>query len=93
MRALTWADFANGEGTVYEVAIGEDRFELTLALAESLSSSHREGRSFRLEFVGPVDPVLPQATYTFRANGSDCEIFIVPVERKPAGTRYEAIFN
>ena len=93
MHALTWDDFADAEGTVYEVAVGEDRFELTLQVAQALAASGRDGRSFRLEFLGPGDPVLPQAIYPFRAGDRSFEIFIVPIGRKSTGMRYEAIFN
>jgi len=92
MRALTWDEFAGAAGTVYEVPCGDERFELTLEQVEELPSAGREGGSFRLEFSGPPEPILPQAIYPFR-NGEDAlEIFIVPIGRSPSGTRYEAIF-
>jgi hypothetical protein len=92
MRALTWDDFAEAEGTVYEVSVGGEQFELALERAQQLGAGPT-GRSFRLEFVGPVDPVLPQAIYPFRTGDDAFEIFIVPIDRKPSGTRYEAIFG
>lgn len=50
--------------------------------------------SFALEFLGPPDPVLPQATYLFsHASLGTHDMFIVPVGRDAGGTRYEAIFN
>ena len=93
MRALTWDDFADAAGTVYEVAAGEARFELKLVQAVDIPVSDRAGTAFRLDFVGPVDPILPQAIYPFR-NGEDAfEMFIVPIARDNAGTQYEAIFT
>jgi len=92
MRALTWDEFAGAAGTVYQVPSGDERFELTLELAEEVPSAGREGGSFRLEFLGPFEPVLPQAIYSF-CHGTDAmEIFIVPIGRTSAGTRYEAVF-
>jgi hypothetical protein len=92
MRALTWEEFAGAEGALYDVAAGEERFELTLSRAVELPSAGREGGSFRLEFVGPYEPILPQAIYPFRRGEDVLEIFIVPIAREPAGTRYEAVF-
>lgn len=90
MTALCLSDFATG--AVYDVAADEGVLPLTLDKAQPLSDSGREGGSFRLEFVGPEAPVLPQAIYCF-ARGEDAhEIFIVPVARDPGGVRYEAVF-
>jgi hypothetical protein len=80
-------------GTVYDVPAGDAVYPLTLDKAEALPDSGREGGSFRLEFLGPADPILPQATYRF-ALGDDegQEVFIVPVSRDADGVRYEAVF-
>ena len=94
MRALTWDDFASAAGTAYSVAAGSHEHELVLDRAEKIASAGRDGGAFRLEFLGPADPVLPQATYAFRRAGDEpLEIFVVPVGRDASGTRYEAIFN
>lgn len=93
MRALTWDEFADAAGSVYAVTAGEQLFELTLERAVETASAGRTGGSFRLEFIGPSDPVLEQAIYPFRRGEEDeVEIFIVPVGRDSKGTRYEAIF-
>lgn len=92
MRALTWDEFANATGTAYTVPVREERLELTLTRAEELPSAGRDGGSFRLEFLGPYEPVLPQAIYPFHLDDDAFDIFIVPIERQSAGTRYEAVF-
>ncbi len=92
MRALTWNDFANATGAVYRVGVDGQDVELTLNVAAEIASAGRDGGSFRLEFVGPAAPILPQAIYPFRGDGEDFEIFIVPVGRDGQGTHYEAIF-
>jgi hypothetical protein len=93
MRALTWDDFADAAGSVYQVAVGEEQVELTLEEATEIASAGREGGSFRLDFRGPSDPMLQQAIYPFRRGEDDpLEIFIVPVGRDSRGTQYEAIF-
>jgi hypothetical protein len=79
-------------GTVYDVRAADTVFPLTLDKGLALSDSGRAGGSFRLEFVGPPEPVLPQAIYSFANDGTEQDIFIVPVARDANGTRYEAIF-
>ena len=91
MTALQLSDFP--AGTVYTVSAGEQAYPFALDKAQPLSDSGREGGSFRLEFLGPGEPVLPQATYSFSSSGTaGHEIFIVPVAREAGGVRYEAVF-
>jgi hypothetical protein len=93
MRDLTWDEFRDAVGTRYEVETAEGRLALSLAVAQPLAHSQREGGAFRLEFLGPATPTLPQAIYKFARDGSDpFEIFIVPVGAEPGAIRYEAIF-
>ena len=93
MRDLTWDDFREAVGTVYSVVAPDALVALRLDSAEPFERSIREGGAFRLGLVGPVDPVLSQATYRFEADGVEpFEMFIVPVARDGDGTRYEAIF-
>ena len=48
---------------------------------------------FRLVFLGPADPVLPQRTYRLEHEGlGTLEIFLVPIAQDARGTSYEAIF-
>jgi hypothetical protein len=93
MREITWDQFADAVGTVYRVEIGEGHVDLALDRASETPSAGRAGGSFRLEFLGPADPVLEQAIYPFRREEDDVfEIFIVPIRRDEQGARYEAIF-
>lgn len=90
MTALRLSDFP--AGTVYDVGTGGVVLPLRLDKTLALSDSGREGGSFRLEFVGPSEPILPQAIYRFANGGAEHEIFIVPIARGETGVRYEAIF-
>ena len=92
MRELTWDEFADSAGMVYSVENGEKHVELVLDRVEELPSAGRAAGSFRLEFLGPSDPVLPQAIYPFRRGDEVLDIFIVPTGRESSGIRYEAIF-
>lgn len=90
VSALRLEDFTTG--AAYDVHAADTVHPLTLEKAQQLSDSGREGGSFRLEFLGPADPVLPQAIYRFVKGGAGHDIFIVPVARDAGGVRYEAIF-
>jgi hypothetical protein len=93
MRELSWDEFAEAEGNIYVVGPeGGPNLEMTLEKAVELPSAGRAAGSFRLEFRGPFEPILPQAIYPFSAGGERFEIFIVPVGREEKGTLYEAIF-
>jgi hypothetical protein len=49
---------------------------------------------FSLMFLGPSEPLLPQAIYALRhADLGVLEIFVVPVARDAGGVRYQAIFT
>lgn len=93
MHQLSWDEFARAEGTTYAVVgDGTPSVTLTLEKAAELPPSGRAAGSFRLEFRGPFQPILPQATYRFSQGDDSFEIFIVPVGREARGTLYEAIF-
>ena len=90
---LSADDFADKAGTTYEVLLEGGHVPLTLTAFDRLPHGLREGGAFKLTFLGPVDPVLPQASFPFRLGDEVVEIFIVPVGRDQAGTQYEAIFS
>ncbi|MBA3880366.1 MAG: hypothetical protein C0500_11700 [Sphingobium sp.] len=94
MSGLTHDDFADKVGTTYQVVLAEgDAVPLTLCMFEPLKDSGRAGGSFRLEFIGPRAPRLPQAIYPFAEAGTEpVEIFIVPVAAQDDGLIYEAVF-
>ena len=92
MRALTWDEFADAAGSSYTIQAGDVPIEFTLDRVQQLPPSGRASGSFRLEFLGPLEPALPQAIYPFHGLDEMFEMFIVPIAREPAGMRYEAIF-
>lgn len=91
MEELTAAHFT--AGTCFEVEAAGTSVPLTLERVEPLPPAAREAGAFRLDFTGPADPLLPQGIYPFDVGGTVHGIFIVPLERKADGCRYEAIFN
>ncbi len=93
MTQLDWDHFAQAQGRVYRIESPDGTLELTLETVEKLEPSLRDGGSFRLEFRGPGEFVLPQATYRFSGPAGDYDMFIVPVARDSARTVYEATFN
>ena len=88
-----WDDFAGRDGCAYTLLTDGEQYSLTLAQAEERGGAARTGGSFRLEFRGPREPLLPQGIYRVRADNLDAEIFLVPVGRDEQGSLYEAIFN
>jgi hypothetical protein len=61
------------------------------AVGECGAGMQRE--PFRLAFLGPTEPVLPQRTYRLEHDVlGTLDIFLVPIARNAAGTTYEAIF-
>jgi hypothetical protein len=91
--ALRLEDFEGGVGEAYEMDARGEPLPVTLETLQALPPSGREAGAFRLEWRGPREPVLPQATYSFRRDGRSFEMFVVPVARDDRGTLYEAIFN
>ncbi|HST37352.1 MAG TPA: hypothetical protein VLK25_12075 [Allosphingosinicella sp.] len=92
MQFATFDDFRRQIGKPYEVEVQGGRIAMKLQAAQELPSMGRQGGSFRLEFIGPLQPLLPQAIYPFHGGGQRHEIFIVPIAQEQRGTRYEAIF-
>jgi hypothetical protein len=96
LSALTVDDFAATVDTPYALgAGGPETIELVLRSATpgvaTATGAPRE--PFSLLFVGPADPVLPQATYVLtHATLGELAIFLVPVGRDAESVRYEAVF-
>lgn len=91
---LTKEDFEAHAGALFAVDSDGGPVELRLERVEPIASpgvGQRE--SFRLEWRGPLEPVLDQATHNMRCGESVFEIFIVPIARDANGVRYEAIFS
>lgn len=104
IAALTYETAKPLEGTSFRVELA-DGSAVALSLEDVLPFESRQRRTargarqprrepFSLYFLGPPDPVLPQATYTLRGDGVTFEqIFIVPIGRDGEGTEYEAVFT
>jgi Domain of unknown function (DUF6916) len=85
-------DFSGRIGDRFAVAVGGHRLMLTLEAAQELHGSMRDAGGFRLEFLGPADPMLSQGIFPFEIDGECYDLFIVPLARDDRGTRYEAVF-
>lgn len=92
MRELTVADFNDRIGQDFSADVEDGQLPLTLDGVQELPSMGRQGGAFRLEFLGPHQPILPQAIYPLHIAEERMEIFIVPIGQEPGGVRYEAIF-
>jgi uncharacterized protein DUF6916 len=85
-------DFSGLVGESFPVSAGDHRLMLALVAAEPLQGSLRESGGFRLEFLGPADPMLNQGIFPFDIAGERWDLFIVPIGRSADGTRYDAVF-
>ena len=92
MRIYTLSDFSRRVGKVFDVPVQGGSIALTLAAAQELPGGMRQGGSFRLEFTGRADQMLPQGTFEMQNGGERFDIFIVPIGADARGVRYEAIF-
>jgi len=95
MNALNFDYFTAAVGERFDMCGGDESLPVQLVEASPLADSGREGGSFRLEFLGPAAPVIAQGTYSFRRGGDADDandIFVCPIGRDEAGTRYEAVF-
>jgi len=90
---LSLSDFEGRVGQPFELVFADGTLPIVLEKTQALPGSVREAGSFRLEWRGPEEPVLPQAIYRFRGGEEMFDMFIVPVGRDSTGTLYEAIFN
>lgn len=89
---LTIDDFRPRLGKTVPVETQSGLFELKVVQVQELPRSNRAAGSFRLEFHGPAQPLLHQATYIFQLGARRCPIFIVPLGPAGPAMRYEAIF-
>jgi hypothetical protein len=90
---LTLDDFSGSIGRDFEVRLADASVPLRLTEAGALPHGVREGGAFRLYFLGPQQPVLPQAIYALHEGGREFELFLVPIASAAGGTQYEAIFS
>ena len=90
---LSLKDFEGFVGERHEIVFADCTLPVVLETAQGLPRSMREAGAFRLEWRGPFEPILIQATYRFRRGEQEFDMFIVPVGRDERGTLYEAIFN
>jgi uncharacterized protein DUF6916 len=91
-RQMTLADFSGRVGKTFEVHVAGHKVPLLLEALQELPGSARQGGSFRLEFLGPLNLQLSQGVFPFLIGTDEYAIFIVPLGREPNGARYEAIF-
>jgi hypothetical protein len=102
LAELTFEKAKAMEGTVFRVEL-PDGATVDLKFDEALPYESRQSRRrgaapkrqpFSLYFLGPLTPVLPQSTYTFRSDALTLDqLFIVPIGQDATATEYEAVFT
>lgn len=91
-REMVLDDFSGRVGKMFNVHVAGQVVPLRLEALQELPGSKRPGGSFRLEFIGPLNPQLGQGVFPFLIDTDQFAIFIVPLGRGERGVRYEAIF-
>jgi hypothetical protein len=92
---LELSDFSEHVDREFAFVAGEKRLTMVLAEAVAASGGQPGGRiPFSLLFLGPADPVLPQAIYDIEHPRLGLlDIFIVPIGKDEHGIRYQAVFS
>jgi hypothetical protein len=85
-------DFSGRVGRTFLIEVADDRVELVLDVAQEVTGSPRARGGFRLEFLGPPDPMLVQGIVPLAIDDDCFEIFLVAIAREEAAIRYEAVF-
>jgi hypothetical protein len=105
LATLTLDHYVPHIGTEFRCHAGDgNTYPLKLTEATGLGSpggktggstaSPPRRQPFSLIFLGPPQPVLPQAMYPLEHPAMETEaIFIVPVGRDEEGVQYQAIFS
>ena len=94
LEGLTIDDFAGRVGELFRFVTDMGTVDCELAECERLGAAEAGRIPFSLVFLGPADPGLPQRTYPCSHDElGDFELFVVPIGRDAAGTRYEAVFT
>lgn len=88
----SYANFSGRIGARFAVDADGRQVELILEAAKELPGSPRPAGGFRLEFLGPADPMIGQGIFAFAIEAERYEIFIVPIALDANGARYEAVF-
>ena len=94
-ETLTRASFEPHLNTTFRVVHdGPEPFELALIEVADTTPAGFPGEQFSLLFKGPSDLMLLQQTCTLEhPEMGHVTLFLVPVDQKKDGYRYEAVFN
>ena len=86
-------DFRDSVGETFEMDADGETIALELDHFQDLPAGIRESGCFKLRFLGPSEPLVPQGIYGLRHGGRTYDIFIVPIGQSEDRSTYEAIFN
>ncbi|MEA3045638.1 MAG: hypothetical protein QOH47_3476 [Sphingomonadales bacterium] len=85
-------DFSGRIGRAFLIEVSGYRVELSLDVAEEVPGSPRGRGGFRLEFLGPLDPMLAQGIVPLAIDDDFFEVFLVAIAQEGTALRYEAVF-
>ena len=94
LEKLTAGSFSPRMQDKFTVASAPVPLDLVLTEVEEFGPAPSGRNAFSLRFLGPVQPILPQAIYRLEnAAMGPLEIFLVPLGPHQGGMRYEAVFT
>lgn len=94
-ESLTRTSFEPHHDTAFQVVEeGAEPIMLTLVEVVDKTPEGFPGEQFSLLFAGPPEPYLEQGTYGLEHDAMGrLTLFLVPVDQRKDGYRYEAFFN
>ena len=94
LENLTKESFLPRLNQPFRLTAVEPPLELRLVEVEARWGKGPTREPFSLVFLGPPEPLLAQQIYRLEHEEMGAlEVFLVPIGRDAAGTRYEAAFN
>jgi len=94
LRPVDFRDLAAPLSMRVRIGETESTLELAVESVDPLPPHRLRAEPFSLILAGPASPALPQATYAVsHPTLGVIRLFLVPVSRDTAATRYEVTFN
>lgn len=97
LESLTSDDFEPRLNEAFQASLSDRQVVLTLARVDVMDERYsRPGArfAFSLTFHGPIEPLLPQGTYSINNETlGELALFIVPLGPGEEGLRYEVVFT
>ena len=89
----TKAEFDAHLNKAFDVELDGGKLSVVLSEVSGLRHGERDGGAFTLVFEAPEDVHLDQGTYKMHSEGTEVELFLVPIGPFGKGMGFEAVFT